>query len=142
MEQTAAAIRRLLWVGGNLPALKHRLDDGFVGLHVPGGYRDLPAAAFSLPNTLDRLRRLAEREGKPVRVETLTARDPSALGHLERHFFGRRRSRVRREASNISSLLSGSPAYLSRRSDILEKPALSLLTGALAAVGGGYEYGR
>ncbi len=32
------------------------------------------------------------------------------------------------------------PAYLSRRSDILEKPALSLLTGALAAVGGGYEY--
>ncbi len=32
------------------------------------------------------------------------------------------------------------PAYLSRRSDILEKPALSLLTGVLASVGGGYEY--
>ena len=32
------------------------------------------------------------------------------------------------------------PAYLSRRSDILEKPVLSLLTGVLAAIGGGYEY--
>ena len=34
----------------------------------------------------------------------------------------------------------GIPAYLSRRSDILEKPVLSLLTGVLAAVGNGYEY--
>lgn len=34
----------------------------------------------------------------------------------------------------------GIPAYLSRRSDILEKPALSLLTGVLDAVGNGYEY--
>ncbi len=32
------------------------------------------------------------------------------------------------------------PAYLSRRSDILEKPALSLLTGVLDSAGGGYEY--
>ncbi|WP_295755266.1 PD-(D/E)XK nuclease family protein [uncultured Oscillibacter sp.] len=138
--------------------------------------------------TLDRLRRLAEREGKPVRVETLTARDPSALGHLERHFFGESLpyqgdapqirllqadtvlSEVEQTAAAIRRLLwEGKcrcreitvaarnmeayesvietvferwqiPAYLSRRSDILEKPALSLLTGALAAVGGGYEY--
>ena len=34
----------------------------------------------------------------------------------------------------------GVPAYLSRRSDILEKPVLSLLAGALDAVAGGYEY--
>ncbi len=34
----------------------------------------------------------------------------------------------------------GIPVYLSRRSDILEKPVLSLLTGVLDAVGGGYEY--
>ena len=34
----------------------------------------------------------------------------------------------------------GIPAYLSRRSDILEKPVLSLLTGVLAAIGNGYEY--
>ena len=34
----------------------------------------------------------------------------------------------------------GIPVYLSRRSDILEKPALSLLTGVLAAIGNGYEY--
>jgi len=34
----------------------------------------------------------------------------------------------------------GVPVYLSRRSDVLEKPALSLLAGALDAVAGGYEY--
>ena len=32
------------------------------------------------------------------------------------------------------------PVYLSRRTDILEKPVLSLLTGVLASVTGGYEY--
>ena len=34
----------------------------------------------------------------------------------------------------------GIPVYLSRRSDILEKPVLSLLSGVLASVGNGYEY--
>ena len=34
----------------------------------------------------------------------------------------------------------GIPAYVSRRSDILEKPALSLVTGVLAAIHGGFEY--
>ena len=34
----------------------------------------------------------------------------------------------------------GIPVYLSRRSDILEKPALALLTGVLEAIGNGYEY--
>lgn len=34
----------------------------------------------------------------------------------------------------------GVPVYLSRRSDILEKPVLSLLTGALDAATGGFEY--
>ena len=137
--------------------------------------------------TLDRLRRLAEREGKPVRIENLTARDPSALGHLERHFFGASVpyggaaaqirllqadtvfSEVEQAAAAIRRLLSQGvrcreitvaarnietyesvietvferyqiPAYLSRRSDILEKPVLSLLTGVLASAGGGYEY--
>ncbi|MBR3569174.1 MAG: PD-(D/E)XK nuclease family protein [Oscillibacter sp.] len=32
------------------------------------------------------------------------------------------------------------PAYFSKRSDILEKPAISLVTGALSAATGGYEY--
>ncbi|MCI8970175.1 MAG: ATP-dependent nuclease subunit B [Oscillibacter sp.] len=138
--------------------------------------------------TLDRLRRLAEREGRPVRIENLTARDPSALGHLERCFFGEPAlfrgdsssirllqadtvfSEVEQAAAAIRRLLAEGrcrcrditvaarnietyeavietvferyqiPAYLSRRSDILEKPALSLLTGVLAAAGGGYEY--
>ncbi len=138
--------------------------------------------------TLERLRRLAEREGKPVKIENLTARDPSALGHVERHFFGASVpyegdcaqirllqadtlfSEVEQTAAAIRRLLAEGkcrcrditvaarniqdyeavietvferwqiPAYLSRRSDILEKPALSLLTGVLASVGGGYEY--
>lgn len=34
----------------------------------------------------------------------------------------------------------GIPAYLSRRSDILEKPVWSLLTGVLAAIENGFEY--
>jgi len=34
----------------------------------------------------------------------------------------------------------GIPAYLSRRSDILEKPVLSLLSGVLASIENGYEY--
>ena len=34
----------------------------------------------------------------------------------------------------------GVPVYLSRRSDILEKPVLSLLVGVLEAVTGGFEY--
>lgn len=34
----------------------------------------------------------------------------------------------------------GIPVYLNRRSDILEKPVLSLLAGALDAITGGYEY--
>ena len=34
----------------------------------------------------------------------------------------------------------GIPVYLNRRSDILEKPVVALLTGVLAAIGNGYEY--
>ncbi len=138
--------------------------------------------------TLGQLRRLAERAGCPVREETLTAADDSALGHLERHFFGENHpyegdcgaiglraadtvfSEVEQTAADIRRLLAagkcrcrditvaarnmgdygavietvferyGIPAYLSRRSDILEKPVLSLLTGVLASIGNGYEY--
>ena len=138
--------------------------------------------------TLDRLRRLAEREGKPVTVEVLRSEDPTPLGHLERCFFDNTVpyegeapciqilqadtvfSEVEQTAAAIRRLLLEKkcrcrditvaarnmedyesvietvferyqiPAYLSRRSDILEKPALSLLTGVLASIGGGYEY--
>ena len=154
-------------------------------LGEPGSREEIFEASL---RTLDRLRRLAEREGKPVNVETLTGRDGSALGHLERHFFGESVpyggdapqirllqadtvfSEVEQTAAAIRRLLlEGNcrcrditvaarnievyesvietvferyriPAYLSRRSDILEKPVLSLLTGVLASAGGGYEY--
>nr|WP_325199427.1 PD-(D/E)XK nuclease family protein [uncultured Oscillibacter sp.] len=154
-------------------------------LGEPGSREEMFEASL---RTLDRLRRLAEREGKPVQIENLTAWDPSALGHLERRFFGETLpyegdssqirllqadtvlSEVEQAAAAIRRLLLEGkcrcreitvaarnmeayesvietvferwqiPAYLSRRSDILEKPVLSLLTGVLAAVGGGYEY--
>ena len=154
-------------------------------LGEPGSREEIFEASL---RTLERLRRLAEREGKPVKVETLTARDSSALGHLERRFFGGSVpydgdsapirllqadtvfSEVEQTAAAIRRLLAEGrcrcreitvaarnmeayesvietvferwqlPAYLSRRSDILEKPVLSLLTGVLASVGGGYEY--
>lgn len=138
--------------------------------------------------TLGQLERLAKEAGVPVEVETLKQEDPSALGHLERCFFGdnlpfegdpsaiRIRaaenvfSEVEQTAADIRRLLAagkcrcrditvaarnmgdyegtietvferyGIPAYLSRRSDILEKPVVSLLTGVLSSVCNGYEY--
>ncbi len=151
----------------------------------PGGREEIFDASL---RTLERLRRLAEREGKPVKIENLTAADSSALGHLERRFFGESApyggdssqirllqadtvfSEVEQAAAAIRRLLAEGkcrcrditvaarnieeyeavietvferwelPAYLSRRSDILEKPVLSLLTGVLASLGGGCEY--
>lgn len=153
-------------------------------LGEPGSREEIFEASL---RTLERLRRLAEREGKPVRIEVLKSEDGSALGHLERRFFSGPApyggdasmihilqadtlfSEVEQTAAAIRRLMRqgvrcrditvaarnmgdyeavietvferyGIPAYLSRRSDILEKPALSLLTGVLASIGGGYEY--
>lgn len=138
--------------------------------------------------TMSMLERLAASEGKPIKLLSLTNEDPSALGHLERHFFGENLpyegdsaairlreaatvySEVEQTAADIRRLLAagkcrcrditvaarnmteyagtietvferyGIPVYLSRRSDILEKPVLSLLTGVLSSVSNGYEY--
>lgn len=138
--------------------------------------------------TLGQLRRLAAENGCATDLKTLKTEDTTALGHVERHFFGanipyegpwgsvRLReadtvfSEVEQTAADILRLAAsgkcryrditvaarnmgdyegvietvferyGIPAYLSRRSDILEKPVLSLLTGALSAIGNGYEY--
>ncbi|WP_303437341.1 PD-(D/E)XK nuclease family protein [uncultured Oscillibacter sp.] len=138
--------------------------------------------------TLERLRRLAEQNGCRVEIRELAAADDTALGHLERCFFGENLpfsgecgairlreadtvfSEVEQTAADILRLTAagkcrfrditvaarnladyagtietvferyGIPAYLSRRSDVLERAAVSLLTGVLAAIGGGYEY--
>lgn len=138
--------------------------------------------------TLGQLRRLAKENGCPVELQTLRTADATALGHVERHFFGENVpfegdsravrireadtvfSEVEQTAADILHLAAagkcryrditvaarnmgdyegvietvferyGVPAYLSRRSDILEKPVLSLLTGVLSAIGNGYEY--
>ena len=138
--------------------------------------------------TLAQLQRLAKDAGSRVELKVLEAQDPTALGHLERCFFGPVRafegdcsairlleagtvySEVEQTAADILRLTAagkcrfrditvaarnmgdymatietvfaryGIPAYISRRSDILEKPVLSLLTGVLAAMSSGYEY--
>ena len=139
--------------------------------------------------TAEQLRRLAKEAGCVVEVQELKTEDGSALGHLERQFFGENLpyegesssairirecdtvfSEVEQTAADIRRLLAdgrcrcrditvaarsmadyesvievvferyGIPAYLSRRSDILEKPVLSLLSGVLASVENGYEY--
>ena len=138
--------------------------------------------------TMSMLERLSASEGKPVKLLSLTNNDSSALGHLERHFFGENLpyegdstairlreaatvySEVEQTAADIRRLLAagkcrcrditvaarnmteyagtietvferyGIPVYLSRRSDILEKPVLSLLTGVLSSISNGYEY--
>ncbi len=138
--------------------------------------------------TMESLRRLAAENGCACETETLRSADRTALGHLERHFFGENTpfegdpapirvreadtafSEVEQAAADILRLTAagacrfreitvaarnmgdyegvietvferyGIPAYLSRRSDILEKPVWSLLTGVLAAIGNGYEY--
>ena len=138
--------------------------------------------------TLGQLRRLAKENGCPVELQALRTVDATALGHVERYFFGENVpfegdsravrireadtvfSEVEQTAADILHLAAagkcryrditvaarnmgdyegvietvferyGVPAYLSRRSDILEKPVLSLLTGVLSAIGNGYEY--
>jgi len=139
--------------------------------------------------TAEQLRRLAKEAGCAVELRELKSEDPSALGHLERQFFGENLpyegedssairirecdtvfSEVEQTAADIRRLLAagkcrcrditvaarsmadyesvievvferyGIPAYLSRRSDILEKPVLSLLSGVLASIENGYEY--
>ena len=137
--------------------------------------------------TMSMLERLAASEGKPVKLLSLTNEDPSALGHLERHFFGENLpyegdstvirlreaatvySEVEQTAADIRRLLAagkcrcrditvaarnmteyagtietvferyGIPVYLSRRSDILEKPVLTMLLSAVDAVTGGIQ---
>ena len=138
--------------------------------------------------TKEQLCRLARENGCRVELKTLTVQNDTALGHLERCFFGdnvpyegdsssiRVRecdnafSEVEQTAADILRLVTGGkcryrditvatrnmgdyegtietvferygiPAYLSRRTDILEKPVLSLLTGVLSSICNGYEY--
>jgi ATP-dependent helicase/nuclease subunit B len=80
--------------------------------------------AFSeVERTAAEIRRLAADGVCRYRDVTVSARDMSAYESIIENVFER----------------YGIPVYLSRRSDILATPALTLITGALAAVTGGYE---
>ncbi|WP_455582002.1 PD-(D/E)XK nuclease family protein [Dysosmobacter sp.] len=153
------------------------------------GEPDSPEEIFEVTQkTLGQLRRIAQAEHCAVEVRTLALWDQSALGHLERYFFGESVpyegaevpirileadhafSEVEQAAAEILRLTAagvcryrditvaarnladyegtietvferyGIPVYLSRRSDILEKPAMALVTGVLEAIGNGFEY--
>ena len=154
-------------------------------LAEPNSRQEIFAMALK---TLGQLEAMAKDAGKEVEIRRCEGDDPSALGHLERHFFGETAafegdisairlrqaesvySEVEETAADILRLVAeekcrfrditvsarnmqdymptietvferyGIPVYLSRRTDILEKPMLSLLTGVLSAMGNGYEY--
>lgn len=138
--------------------------------------------------TREQLVRLARGAGCPWEETVLRSQDPTALGHVERCFFGETipfdgdfsnlrvreaeslYDEVEQTAADILHLVAsgvcrfrditvaarnmadyegtietvfqryGIPAYLSRRSDILEKPVWSLVTGVLSAIETGFEY--
>lgn len=154
-------------------------------LGEPGSREEIFEASL---RTLGQLRRLAEENGCRVELQEQRTADNTALGHVERYFFGNAAvyigdssavrireadtvfSEVEQVAADIRRLVAagkcryrditvaarnmgdyegvietvferyGIPAYLSRRSDILEKPVLSLLTGVLSSIGNSYEY--
>ena len=154
-------------------------------LAEPNSRQEIFAMALK---TLGQLEAMAKDAGKEVEIRRCEGDDPSALGHLERCFFGETAafegdisairlrqaesvySEVEETAADILRLVAeekcrfrditvsarnmqdymptietvferyGIPVYLSRRTDILEKPMLSLLTGVLSAMGNGYEY--
>ena len=134
-----------------------------------------------------RLQRMAKEYGCKCEVVNLVSCDDTALGHLERHFFGTDEpwegdtppitlyqahtaySEVEYVSAQLRRLAQGGarwrdmavaarnmevygplleavfrrdgiPAYISRRSDILEQPVLTLLLSAVDAVTGGFEY--
>ncbi len=135
-----------------------------------------------------RLVRMARQTGQRCEMEFMERQENSALGHLERYFFGAAApersggedqvklyeattayAEVEYAAAQIRQMLSrgyrcrdiavtarnleeygpllehifardGIPVYMSRRSDILQKPPLLLILGALDAVTGGFEY--
>ncbi len=135
-----------------------------------------------------RLIRMAQQAGQRCEMEFMERREDSALGHLERYFFGAAApersggveqvrlyeattayAEVEYAAAEIRQMLSrgyrcrdiavtarnleeygpllehifardGIPVYMSRRSDILQKPPLLLILGALDAVTGRFEY--
>lgn len=64
------------------------------------------------------------RQGYRCRDIAVTARNLEEYGPVLEHIFAR----------------DGIPVYVSRRSDILQKPPLLLVSGALDAVTGGFEY--
>ena len=84
--------------------------------------------------TMSMLERLAASEGKHVKLLSLTNNDSSAITVAARN--------MTEYAGTIETVFEryGIPVYLSRRSDILEKPVLSLLTGVLSSISNGYEY--
>ena len=95
--------------------------------------------------TARQLLRLAKDRGVPAQVEVLTGDRTGrrvALAHVEGQLFAARPAPLEEGGEEIETVFAryGVPVFLSRMSDILEKPILTFITAALDTVSGGYRY--
>lgn len=129
-KQAGKRVRLVPTEGTEHTELRH-LERCFFGEQLPWEgevetirIREADNIFSEVEQTAAEILQLVAQKGCRYRDITVSARNMSAYtGVIETVF----------ERYNI-------PAYVSRRSDILEKPVLSLLTGVLSAIGNGYEY--
>ena len=126
-ERCKCEVKNLVREGGT--ALAH-LEKHFFGAEAPWKGEDAPIALYQAHTAHSeveyvsaQLRRLAQR-GVRWRDMAVAARNMEVYGPLLEAVFRR----------------DGIPAYISRRSDILQQPVLTLLLSAVDAVTGGFEY--
>ncbi len=126
-ERCRCEVENLVRDGGT--ALAH-LEKHFFGAEEPWQGEDAPIALYQAHTAHSeveyvsaQLRRLAQR-GIRWRDMAVAARNMEVYGPLLEAVFRR----------------DGIPAYISRRSDILQQPVLTLLLSAVDAVTGGFEY--
>ena len=133
LKRMAAAVHSecevKILVGGGAGALAH-LERCLFGDETPWQGEQPPIRLYQAETPFSeveyvaaQVRRLA-REGCRWRDIGVTARNMEVYGPLLEAVFRR----------------DGVPAYISRRSDILEKPVLTMLLSAVDAVTGGFEY--
>jgi ATP-dependent helicase/nuclease subunit B len=111
-------------------ALGH-LEREFFGETIQYEGEDLPIRVLAADNTFTEVEQAAAEIRRLVAAGKCRYRDITVAARNMGDYEGVIEMVFRRY---------GIPVYLNRRSDILEKPVVALLTGVLAAIGNGYEY--
>ena len=109
----------------------HHLEQHFFGELVSYEGEDLPIRVLEADNTFTEVEQAAAEIRRLVAAGKCRYRDITVAARNMSDYEGVIEMVFRRY---------GIPVYLNRRSDILEKPVVALLTGVLAAIGNGYEY--